>query len=344
MSESETSIFDLVSPKDKKKALVDRFKHVDALEEQKGDKAQRDVIAWAKSIQRFLRLAWMPRKYALPKKLTLGGIDHPPFSELINPSNRRSVPSCFNRIVRDHFTFASNRTALMLTHEFDFFLQFDAFFCELGGLTSSTNFYDARSKFEEFTHQFKYYVLNTPLRHPGNRLAYQVMVKILAEEFKASCEPLSRELYEKEQGDPIPFAGPVYFDSVSGLTEEYQFQKKLMTLPGFRHVTGEDELGPAAVTRSVAAKICGVEYNTIKNWETKGPSPQAFDYPGRGNMIDLADFSNSYCDRIGVPRVADKYFKKIGLGSLIELRIQELTEIAALPQYAHLFEKKTTKT
>lgn len=292
--------------RDRLGALLDR---AEKLKVDVKDPVSRDVFIWQKSMNRFIRLAWSDREFALPATPKLGEIVLPPFSEQVNPSNRESVPSCFYRIARDHFAFASNKAALLLIDDFDFYLQFDAFFRELGALCNTESYYNARSAFLEFVHRFKYYVRTIWLRHLAKRRDYQLWTIKLAEKFKELCKPLSLDLYKLEHGEPIPFKGPVYFEGETTLQDEADFQQKIFFGKHGHHNMELEMKEKPKVSRALAARICGVQYNTIKNWETKGPSPAACDYPGRCDLDKLVEFSNRYCDRIGTERVAKRWIK-----------------------------------
>lgn len=299
-----------MNPKERRDYLSKLLEYGDLLQED-GSTLTHDILSWIKAMNQFLRLAWNHREFVTPKRLFIGKVEFPPFSEQLNPSNRDSVPSCFNRIVRDHFAFASNKAVEMLIDDFDFCVLFDAFFRELGVFCGTEALYEARSAFEEFYHRLKYYSTCHWLWHPSQRRRDQIHAKVLAENFKSACKPLSLELFKLEQGEPRRWTASADFEGESRLLGEHDFQQNYIYTPTLHDRMEEQAKKRPEVSRSVAARLCGVQYNTIKNWETKGPSSNAFDYPGRGSLEKLREFSDLYCDRLKVERVSSKVLKAI---------------------------------
>ena len=299
-----------MKPDERRTYLSKLMEYGEQLQED-GTALTHDILSWTRAIHQFLRLAWNQREFITPKRLFIGEIEFPPFSEQVNPSNRDSVPSCFNRIVRDHFAFASNKAVEMLVDDFDFCVLFDAFFRELGVLCGTTVLYEAQSAFEEFFHRLKYYSACHWLWHPSQRLRDQINAKILAENFKSACKPLSLELFKLEQGVQRPWTGSADFEGETRLLGEHDFQGHYIYNPSLHERTAALAKKRPEVSRSVAARLCGVQYNTIKNWETKGPSSNAFDYPGRGSLKELREFSDRYCDRLHIDRISSKVLKAI---------------------------------
>ena len=269
-----------------------------------GTRFSRDLIAWTRAMSRFIRMAWTERKVALPTNFIVGDVIFPPFSEMMNPSNRESVPSCFRRFVINHCNFLSTRGAKALVEDFDYYLLFYVLFTELGQLIKSDSFYNAQSSFKMFVHRFKYYFMTgCRLDKLLPRFREMMSMRIHADEFKKLCKPLSHDLYTLESDPTAKIPSRHGGRDATAILDEREIQRGFF----FKNIPPIDAKFPRLVSIPRAAKYCGVQYNTIKRWDScltifGGTLPEnARDYPGRIDEQKLRDFAKSYRERVGFP-------------------------------------------